>query len=138
VPAADITTPRLYVGNLSYDAGDSDLFDLFSQSGTVRNVEIARDRDNHRSKGFGFVEMDSVEAAKAAHAKFNGYEMLGRALVISGAKPPPERRSRPKDDEGTPAETAAPTQEAAPAEVAPVAADAAPAPAPSLEENRTA
>lgn len=82
----EITSNRLYLGNLSYDVAESDLFDLLSQVAPVRNVEVARERRSSRSKGFGFVEMESVEGAKAVQAKFHGYELMGRALVISGAK----------------------------------------------------
>ena len=78
-------TPRLYVGNLSYDTSESDLFDFFSQVGAIHNVEIIRDR-NSNSKGFGFVEMQSMDTAKAAAEKFNGTEFMGRCIVVNGAK----------------------------------------------------
>ncbi len=87
----EVTTPRLYVGNLSYDSGESDLFELFSQAGQVRNVEVAREREGHRSKGFGFVEMDSIDTARTAQQRLNGYEWMGRALIVSGAKAPATR-----------------------------------------------
>ncbi len=89
----EVTTPRLYVGNLSYDISESDLFDLFSQAAKVRNVEIARDRESEKSKGFGFVEFASVEDAKAAQAKLNEYELAGRPLLVSGAKALTPRRT---------------------------------------------
>lgn len=82
----EVTTARLYIGNLSYDAAESDLFDLLIQAAPVRNVEIARERRSNRSKGFGFAEMETLEGAKMAQAKFQGYELMGRNLVISGAK----------------------------------------------------
>lgn len=85
-PPEEITTPRLYVGNLSYDAVESDLFDLFSQAGSVKNVEIVMDRRTNRCKGFGFVEMESLESAKAAAAKFSRTEFLGRQILVMGAK----------------------------------------------------
>ena len=53
----EIVSPKLYVGNLAYEAAESDLHDLFSKVGLVKNVEIAMDRRSGRSKGFGFVEM---------------------------------------------------------------------------------
>jgi hypothetical protein len=89
----EVTTPRLYVGNLGYEITESDLFDLFSQAAPVKNVEIARDRENERSKGFGFVEFSSVEDARVAQAKLNGYELAGRPLLVSGAKAPASRRT---------------------------------------------
>ncbi|MBX7157243.1 MAG: RNA-binding protein [Verrucomicrobiae bacterium] len=82
----EVTSNRLYLGNLSYDVAESDLFDLLSQVAPIRNVEVARERRSNRSKGFGFVEMETVEGAKAVQTKFHGYELMGRSLVISGAK----------------------------------------------------
>ena len=82
----EIVSPKLYVGNLSYDAAESDLFDLFSKVGAVKNVEIAMDRHANRSKGFGFVEMETLETAKEAAAKLNRTDFLGRQIVVSGAK----------------------------------------------------
>ncbi len=82
----EITTPKLYVGNLAYDAAESDLFDLFSKVGAVKNVEVAMDRRANRSKGFGFVEMETLETAKAAAEKLNRTDFMGRQIVVSGAK----------------------------------------------------
>jgi hypothetical protein len=82
----EIVSPKLYVGNLAYEAAESDLFDLFSKVGAVKNVEIAMDRQANRSKGFGFVEMESLETAKDAAAKLNRTDFMGRQIVVSGAK----------------------------------------------------
>ena len=82
----EVTTPKLYVGNLSYDAAESDLFDLFSKVGAVKNVEVAMDRHSNRSKGFGFVEMETLETAKDAASKLNRTDFMGRQIVVSGAK----------------------------------------------------
>ncbi|MFZ5806047.1 MAG: RNA recognition motif domain-containing protein [Verrucomicrobiota bacterium] len=81
----EVTSPKLYVGNLSYETSESDLFDLFAQAGAVHNVEIVRDRHSN-SKGFGFVEMQAIETAKAAVDQFNGKEFMGRQIVVNGAK----------------------------------------------------
>ena len=89
---AEVTTPRLYVGNLSFEMSESDLFELFSQVGGVRNTEVVRDKETHTSKGFGFVEMESIDVAKAAADKFNGFELEGRALKVNGSKPVREER----------------------------------------------
>jgi len=86
LPPQEIVSPKLYVGNLSYEAAESDLFDLFSKVGAVKNVEIAIDRHANRSKGFGFVEMETLETAKEAAAKFNRTDFMGRQIVVSGAK----------------------------------------------------
>ncbi|MCE0498092.1 MAG: RNA-binding protein [Methylacidiphilales bacterium] len=82
----EIVSPKLYVGNLSYEAVESDLFDLFSKVGAVKNVEIAMDRRTNRSKGFGFVEMETLETAKEAAAKLNRTDFMSRQIVVSGAK----------------------------------------------------
>jgi len=82
----EIVSPKLYVGNLAYEAAESDLFDLFSKVGAVKNVEVAMDRRANRSKGFGFVEMESLDTAKAAAEKLNRTDFMGRQIVVSGAK----------------------------------------------------
>lgn len=89
--AVEVTTPRLYVGNLSYDAVESDLFELFSGVGTVANVEIIANKHTQRSKGFGFVQMNSVSEAKRAVEELHDKDYMSRKLVVSGAKLPPDR-----------------------------------------------
>lgn len=89
----EVTSPRLYVGNLSFDAGESDLFDLFNGVGSVQNVEIVVNRHNMRSKGFAFVQMQSVDEAKRAVSELHDKEFMSRKLVVSGAKALEERRS---------------------------------------------
>ena len=108
----EIVSPKLYVGNLAYEAAESDLFDLFSKVGAVKNVEVAMDRRSSRSKGFGFVEMESLETAKAAAEKLNRTDFMGRQIVVSGAKVD-KRPSQPRDEQpATEAEaTPAPHQE---------------------------
>jgi RNA recognition motif-containing protein len=76
----------LYVGNLSFDAAESDLSELFNGVGGVRNAEIVTHRDTEKSKGFGFVTMNSVEEAKRAVEELHDKEFMGRRLVVSGAK----------------------------------------------------
>jgi RNA recognition motif-containing protein len=82
---------KIYVGNLSYNATGSDLEQLFASHGTVKSAQIISDRDTGRSKGFGFVEMESDEQAQAAINALNGQEMDGRALTVNEAKPREER-----------------------------------------------
>jgi hypothetical protein len=82
----EIVSPKLYVGNLAYEAVESDLHDLFSKIGLVKNVEIAMDRRTSRSKGFGFVEMEVIETAREAAEKLNRTDFMGRQIVVSGAK----------------------------------------------------
>jgi len=82
----EVTSPKLYVGNLAFEATESDLFELFSGVGSVKNAEIVTHKYNEKSKGFGFVLMQSVEEAKRAVAELHDKEFLGRKLVVSGAK----------------------------------------------------
>jgi RNA recognition motif-containing protein len=82
----EVTTPRLYVGNLSFDATESDLFELFNGVGHVENAEVVSYRHNQRSKGFAFVQMQTVDEAKRAVDELHDKEFLGRKLVVSGAK----------------------------------------------------
>ena len=82
----EVTSPRLYVGNLSFDATESDLFELFNGVGHVQNAEVVSYKHNQRSKGFAFVQMQTVEEAKRAVTELHDKEFLGRKLVVSGAK----------------------------------------------------
>jgi hypothetical protein len=108
----EVTTPRVYVGNLSFDATESDLLELFSGVGSVQNVEIVCNRETHRSKGFGFVQLSSVDEAKRAVDELHDKEYMGRKLVVSGAKAAPESRSerpsrRDESQDSTESEAAA-------------------------------
>ncbi len=78
---------KLYVGNLSYNVSSSDLEQLFAQHGTVRSAEVIMDRTTGRSKGFGFVEMESNEEAAKAIQGLNGHQQDGRALTVNEARP---------------------------------------------------
>lgn len=82
---------KLYVGNLSYQATESDLERLFGAHGTVVSAQIIMDRDTGRSKGFGFVEMSSDKESDAAIAALNGSEQGGRPLTVNEARPRTER-----------------------------------------------
>jgi len=102
VPPQEITSPKLYVGNLAYEAAESDLFDLFSKVGAVKNVEIAMDRHSQRSKGFGFVEMESLDTAKQAAEKLNRTDFMSRQIVVSGAKVDKRvNQPNPRDEDPT-------------------------------------
>jgi RNA recognition motif-containing protein len=82
---------KLYVGNLSYGTTEEDLRTLFTQAGTVATVDLIKDRDSGRSKGFAFVQMGSQAEAEQAIKLFNGYELDGRALKVNPARPKEER-----------------------------------------------
>jgi hypothetical protein len=92
--STEVTGERLYVGNLSYDASESDLFELFNGSGQVKNAEVVVNNRTQRSKGFAFVTMMTLEDAKKAVADLNGKDFMGRPLVVGGAKPMTPREDR--------------------------------------------
>ena len=81
---------KLYVGNLTYGVTDSTLEQLFAAHGTVQSAQVIMDRDTGRSKGFGFVEMNSDAEAQAAITALNGKEVDGRALTVNEARPKAE------------------------------------------------
>ncbi|MCX6780846.1 MAG: RNA-binding protein [Candidatus Magasanikbacteria bacterium] len=81
---------KLYVGNLPYRTTDADLNDMFSGAGSVVSATIIMDKFSGRSKGFGFVEMSSLDEAEKAISMFNGRDMDGRALTVTEARPKPE------------------------------------------------
>ena len=85
---------KLYVGNLPYSATEDGLKSHFSSAGSVASVKIIIDRETGRSKGFGFVEMESDDGAQSAVSQLDGQEYEGRSLRVSEAKPQPERDSR--------------------------------------------
>ena len=82
---------KLYVGNLSCSVDSSELEKMFSAHGTVASAQIISDRETGRSKGFGFVEMNSDAEAQAAIAALNGQEYQGRTLTVNEARPREER-----------------------------------------------
>ncbi len=84
-------TKKLYVGNLSYSTTDEDLRALFAQAGPVLSAAVITDRATGRSKGFGFVEMETTQAAQDAIARFNNTEFQQRSISVNEARPPRER-----------------------------------------------
>lgn len=84
--SVEVTSPRLYVGNLSFDATESDLTELFKGVGQVVTVEVVSHRQTQRSKGFAFVQMQTVDEAKRAVQELHDKEFMSRKLVVSGAK----------------------------------------------------
>ena len=83
---------RIYVGNLPWSTTSSELQNMFAEHGGVKNAEVISDRETGRSRGFGFVEMESAEATQAAINAMNGKDMGGRALTVNEAR---ERTPRP-------------------------------------------
>ena len=78
---------KLYVGNLPYSVTDAQLNELFSQAGAVVSAVVITDKHSGRSKGYGFVEFDSEETAKAAIEMFNGKDFQGRNINVNEARP---------------------------------------------------
>ena len=96
--SVEVSTPRLYVGNLSFDTTESDLTELFNGVGKVVSAEIVTHRQTERSKGFAFVQMTGVDEAKRAVEQLHDKEFMGRKLFLSGAKSsePHDGRSEPR------------------------------------------
>ena len=87
----EVTSSRLYVGNLSYDATESDLVELFNGVGTVANAEVIYNSRTQRSKGYAFVDMQSLDEALRAVEELHDKEYMGRKMIVSGAKDPKQR-----------------------------------------------
>ena len=93
-----VESPRVYVGNLSYDVSEQDLQELFKGIGPVRNVEIVYNRSTHRSKGYGFVEMLHKDEAVRSVEVLHDQPFMGRKLVVSGAKSKGQDEREDKDE----------------------------------------
>jgi cold-inducible RNA-binding protein len=78
---------KLFVGNLSFNTEERTLQDLFAQAGPVASVRVMRDMATGRARGFGFVEMETEDAASAAIEKFNNTELDGRRIAVNEARP---------------------------------------------------
>ena len=83
---------KIYVGNLPWSTTSSDLEAMFSPHGAVRSAEVISDRETGRSRGFGFVEMETDDGLQAAINALNGQEINGRPLTVNAAR---ERTPRP-------------------------------------------
>ena len=88
---------RLFVGNLSYSVGESELETAFADHGTVVSAVVIRDRESGRSRGFGFVEMETGEMAEGAAGALDGFEMDGRRLRVNVAQPKNDNHQRRSD-----------------------------------------
>ncbi len=85
-------TMKLYVGNLPHSYSEEDLKGVFAEYPSITSCKLIIDRDTGRSKGFGFVEFSSKDDANKAIAKFHGFSVEGRALVVNEARPLQPRR----------------------------------------------
>ncbi|MFM7208174.1 MAG: RNA recognition motif domain-containing protein [Planctomycetaceae bacterium] len=78
---------KLYVGNLAYSVTSESLEQMFLEFGTVTSAQVIQDRDTGRSKGFGFVEMQTDDAAQRAISGMHEKQVDGRSLTVNEAKP---------------------------------------------------
>jgi len=78
---------KLYVGNLSFNTSESRLHELFSEFGDVASASLVMDRETGRPRGFGFVEFNNDDHARAAMAGMSGKNVDGRDLTVNEAKP---------------------------------------------------
>lgn len=116
---------RLYVGNLSYEANESELEDLFKGFGNVRSVEIIYNPRTYKSKGYAFVEMYQLEDARKAAEVLHGQPFMGRELMVSAASERPDTQEKAEKPENKSAEES--TTEAPAEDTTPVAETEAPA-----------
>lgn len=82
---------KLYIGNMSYDTTETELRTMFGEAGTVQSVDIIKDRDTGRPKGFAFITMGSQAEAENAIKMFNEKNVNGRPLTVNIARPREER-----------------------------------------------
>jgi cold-inducible RNA-binding protein len=78
---------KLYVGNLPFEIGETELQELFARSGSVESVTVMRDQATGRARGFGFVEMSTDDDAQKAITDLNGTQVGGRSLTVNEARP---------------------------------------------------
>ena len=84
---------KLFVGSLAWATTDDTLRNAFSQAGTVVSAAVVKERDTGRSRGFGFVEMDTEADGNAAVEMWDGKDLDGRTIAVSVARP---REDRPR------------------------------------------
>ena len=82
---------NIYVGNLSYRATEDEVREAFARYGQVESVQIIKDRETGRSRGFAFVEMPDAEQAKAAIEQLDSADIAGRQVKVNEARPRRER-----------------------------------------------
>jgi RNA recognition motif-containing protein len=78
---------KLYVGNIPFETNENDLQELFAEAGAVESVNVVRDRETGRARGFAFVEMATDEAAQAAVSQLHDRTFGGRRLTVNEARP---------------------------------------------------
>lgn len=78
---------KIFIGGLSFKTTEQGLADAFAKAGNVLSAVIISDRMTHRSKGFGFVEMENDDDAQKAIDMYNNKELDGRNVVVNEARP---------------------------------------------------
>ncbi|MBI4686133.1 MAG: RNA-binding protein [Nitrospirae bacterium] len=91
---------RLYVGNIPFQASEDDLKELFSKAGEVASTKLIKDAATGRSRGFGFVEMNSDAEAQKAIEMFNDTSFIDRNIVVNEARPQDKKERTPSRDKG--------------------------------------
>ena len=91
---------KLFVGNLSFNATENQLQEMFGAHGTVMEVDMIMDKFSGRPRGFGFVTMSTPEEAQKAIEALNGQQLDGRALTVNIARPREERPGGGGGDRG--------------------------------------
>src|SRR6266852_5857995 len=84
-----VMSRKLYVGNLPYEVGETELQELFARAGSVETVTVMRDQATGRARGFAFVEMSTDEEAQKAITELNSFQLGGRGLTVNEARPKP-------------------------------------------------
>ncbi|NNE92116.1 MAG: hypothetical protein HKN23_10750 [Verrucomicrobiales bacterium] len=105
----EVTSGRLYVGNLDYGANEAELEELFKGVGTVVTAEVVTNQRTQQSKGFAFVEMGNIDEAKRAVEILHDQDFMGRKLLVSGAKSEGPRDGADDDDSGSSSDTSTET-----------------------------
>lgn len=83
---------KIYVGNISFNATEQDVRDLFSEYGEIESLKIITDRFTGQSRGFGFIEMETEDGAQKAISALNGKPFMGKTLTVAEARPQQPRR----------------------------------------------
>jgi len=80
-------TKKLYVGNISFNATEQDIRDLFSEYGEIESLKIITDKFTGQSRGFGFIELETEQDAQKVISALNGKEFMGKTLTVAEARP---------------------------------------------------
>jgi cold-inducible RNA-binding protein len=110
---------KLFVGNLPFDINDADLNTVIAVAGTVASAKIVINKKTGRSKGYGFVEMETEAGAEEAVKKFEGATLNERALTVQLATPKQEAQAKTDETAEGATDVQKPDAEKASAETAP-------------------